>query len=58
MLSPSLLYASTSDIGGMAQGQMLIQLPDDETDAKRILHYMSSIKLNFEEVSEHDFIGN
>ncbi len=53
----NILYASTSDIGGIAKGQMIIQLPDDETDASRILHYISSIKMKFEEVYEHEFVG-
>ena len=29
----NILYASTKDIGGTAYGQMIIQLPEDETDA-------------------------
>lgn len=56
-LPVNILYASTSDIGGIAKGQMIIQLPDDETDASRILHYISSIKMKFEEVYEHEFVG-
>ena len=56
-LPVNILYASTSDIGGMAKGQMIIQLPDDETDASRILHYISSIKMKYEEVYEHEFVN-
>ena len=53
-LPVNILYASTSDI---AKGQMIIQLPDDETDASRILHYISSIKMKYEEVYEHEFVN-
>ena len=56
-LPVNILYASTSDIGGIAKGQMIIQLPDDETDASRILHYISSIKMKYEEVCEHEFVN-
>ena len=56
-LPVNILYASTSDIGGIAKGQMIIQLPDDETDASRILHYISSIKMKYEEVYEHEFVN-
>lgn len=56
-LPVNILYASTIDIGGIAKGQMIIQLPDDETDASRILHYISSIKMKYEEVYEHEFVN-
>ena len=56
-LPVNILYASTSDIGGIAKGQMIIQLPDDETDASCILHYISSIKMKYEEVYEHEFVN-
>ena len=56
-LPVNILYASTSDIGGIAKGQMIIQLPDDETDASHILHYISSIKMKYEEVYEHEFVN-
>ena len=56
-LPVNILYASTSDVGGIAKGQMIIQLPDDETDASRILHYISSIKMKYEEVYEHEFVN-
>lgn len=50
----NILYASTRDVGGTAMGQMIIQLPDDDADAKRALHYLKTIKIPFEEVTEDD----
>lgn len=31
-------------------GQMLIQIPEDETEANRVINYLKTIKLTFEEV--------
>ena len=47
----NILYASTKDIGGTAYGQMIIQLPEDETDAARALHYLKSVQVPYEEVN-------
>ena len=47
----NILYASTKDIGGTAYGQMIIQLPEDETDAARALHYLKSGQVLYEEVN-------
>ncbi len=51
----NILYASTKDIGGTAMGQMIIQLPEDEADASRTLHYLKNVKIPFEEVTGDDF---
>ena len=48
------MYASTRDVGGKAMGQMIIQLPEDEADAARALHYLKTVKIPFEEVREND----
>lgn len=50
----NILYAATKDINGVAAGQMLIQLPEDDSDAKRIRNYLKTSKITFEEVEEHD----
>ena len=50
----NIMYASTRDVGGKAMGQMIIQLPEDEADAARALHYLKTVKIPFEEVREND----
>ena len=50
----NILYASTRDIGGKAVGQMIVQLPEDETDAMRAVHYLKTVKIPFEEVTGDD----
>ena len=50
----NIMYASTRDVGGKAMGQMIIQLPEDEADAARALHYLKTVKIPFEEVKEND----
>lgn len=46
----NIMHADTRDIGGKAMGQMLIQLPEDETDANRIRNYLKTVQVAFEEV--------
>ena len=36
----NILFADTRTIDGVIYGQMLIQLPDDEAAAERILNYL------------------
>lgn len=50
----NIMYAATRDIGGKAMGQMIVQLPEGETDAARVIHYLQTVKIPFEEVTEHD----
>lgn len=50
----NIMYAATKDIGGTAVGQMIVQLPEDETDANRALNYLKSAKVPFEEVKGDD----
>ncbi len=50
----NIMYAQTRDVGGTAMGQMIIQLPEDETEAKRALHYLETVKIPYEEVTQHD----
>lgn len=46
----NILFADTKDIDGKAFGQMVIQLPDDESSKKRIFAYLETNKINHEEV--------
>ena len=47
----NIMGADTKDIGGKAFGQILLQLPEDEGTQKRILGYLNSRGLTYEEVS-------
>ena len=47
----NIMGADTKDIGGRAFGQILLQLPEDEGAQKRILGYLDSRGLTYEEVS-------
>lgn len=49
----NILLADTKDIGGIAHGQMILQLPEDESVANRMIHYLKERKLVVEEVSSH-----
>ena len=46
----NIMHAETRDVGGTAMGQMLIQIPEDETEARRIINYLKTMKVTFEEV--------
>jgi D-methionine transport system ATP-binding protein len=54
-LPVNIIYASTKDIGGTARGQMVIQLPEEEADAERLLSYLRVKKVTFEEVKNDEF---
>ena len=45
----NIMGADTKNIGGKAFGQMLLQLPDDETASERALHWLSEHNIPFEE---------
>lgn len=49
----NILLADTKDIGGIAHGQMILQLPEDETVAARMIHYLQERKLTVEEVDSY-----
>lgn len=53
----NILFADTKDIDGKAYGQMIIQLPEDETSRRRIYYYLDANKINYEEVSDHVELG-
>lgn len=46
----NILHAETKDVGGKAMGQMIIQLPQEEMEANRVLNYLKTVKIAFEEV--------
>ncbi len=45
----NILFADTKNIDGQAFGQMLLQLPDDETAKRKIFAYLTSRNIHFEE---------
>lgn len=49
----NILFADTKDIDGKAFGQMVIQLPEDESNKRRILAYLETNKIPHEEVIDH-----
>ncbi len=55
----NILLADTKDIGGIAHGQMVLQLPEDETVAAGMIRYLQERKLTVEEVDPNDIVdGN
>lgn len=48
----NILFADTKDIDGKAFGQMVIQLPNDETSRRRIISYLDTNKIPYEEVKD------
>lgn len=50
----NILLADTKDIGGIAHGQMILQLPADENVAGKMIHYLEERKLAVEEVEYND----
>lgn len=46
----NILMADTKDIGGTAHGQMILQLPEDEAVAGRMIRYLEERKLTVEEL--------
>lgn len=49
----NILLADTKDIGGVAHGQMILQLPEDEGAADRMIRYLSDKKLTVEELDSY-----
>lgn len=46
----NILFADTKDMDGKAFGQMVIQLPEDELNKKRIFSYLETNNIPYEEV--------
>lgn len=49
----NILLADTKDIGGVAHGQMILQLPEDEATADKMIHYLEERKLEVEELNHY-----
>lgn len=49
----NILLADTKDIGGVAHGQMILQLPEDEVAAGKMIHYLLERKLTVEELDSY-----
>ncbi len=49
----NILQADTKDIGGIAHGQMILQLPDDEIIANRMIAYLQERKLEVEVLEDY-----
>ena len=51
--SVNILLADTKDIGGIARGQMVLQLPEDEQTAEKMIAYLKERNLAVEEVTDY-----
>ena len=51
----NILFADTKDLGGKAFGQMVVQLPEDQSLAQKMLRYLRAKGLNAEEAD--DYVG-
>lgn len=49
----NILLADTKDIGGVAHGQMILQLPEDEVVAGKMISYLKERKLEVEELDNY-----
>lgn len=49
----NILMADTQNIGGIAHGQMILQLPEDEAVGNRMIHYLRERKLTVEELDSY-----
>lgn len=49
----NILLADTKDIGGIAHGQMVLQLPEDSVTAEKMIHYLQERNLTVEELTDY-----
>ena len=49
----NILLADTQDIGGVAHGQMILQLPEEEVTAEKMIQYLKNRKLEVEELDNY-----
>lgn len=49
----NILLADTKDIGGIAHGQMVLQLPEDTVTAEKMIHYLKERNLAVEELVDY-----
>ncbi len=50
----NIMYAATRDIQGTAMGQMVVQLPKDAEGEERVIRYLESIRIPYEEVDGYE----
>ena len=48
----NILYADTKNINGQAQGEMILQLPELEEVADKMIQYLKEINMGVEELKE------
>lgn len=51
--SVNILMADTQDVGGIARGQMILQLPEDVPTAEKMIQYLKERKLSVEELDDY-----
>lgn len=49
----NILYANTRDLDGVAKGEMILQLPEDEVLGDKMIAYLKSAKLVVEELKDY-----
>ena len=49
----NILLADTKDIGGIAHGQMILQLPEDQVTAEKMIRYLKDRNLTVEELTDY-----
>ncbi len=49
----NILYANTRDVNGVARGEMVLQLPEDEATGRKMIAYLKSAKLTVEELDHY-----
>ena len=49
----NILLADTKDINGIAHGQMILQLPEEEAAAEKMIQYLKNRKLEVEELTNY-----
>lgn len=50
----NILYADTKNLGGKAEGEMILQLPEDRATADKMIQYFRDEKLGVEEL---EYVG-
>ncbi|MFR9235020.1 MAG: NIL domain-containing protein [Eisenbergiella massiliensis] len=51
--SVNILMADTQDVGGIARGQMVLQLPEDMQIAEKMIQYLKDRNLTVEELDDY-----
>ena len=50
----NIMYAQTRDVNGVAMGQMVIQLPENEEQQSEIFRYLEISRIKYEEVTDYE----